>query len=112
MEIFQYSQEKYFTKTGVITMKKRISQTNIQVKQDMYKALLRLIGDKTFSSISVSDVTSEANVSRMSFYRNYNAIEDIEQKKQRNLVQEMKRYSMIKNICYAASVFFICTENL
>ena len=58
-------------------MKKRISQTNIQVKQDMYKALLRLMGDKTFSSISVSDITSEANVSRMSFYRNYNAIEDI-----------------------------------
>lgn len=58
-------------------MKKRISQSNIQVKQDMYKALLRLMGDKTFSSISVSDITSEANVSRMSFYRNYNAIEDI-----------------------------------
>ena len=58
-------------------MKKRISQTNIQVKQDMYKALLRLMGDKTFSSISVSDITSKANVSRMSFYRNYNAIEDI-----------------------------------
>ena len=58
-------------------MKKRISQTNIQVKQDMYKALLRLMGDKTFSSISVSDITSEANVSRMAFYRNYNAIEDI-----------------------------------
>ena len=58
-------------------MKKRISQTNIQVKQDMYKALLRLMEVKTFSSISVSDITSEAKVSRMSFYRNYNAIEDI-----------------------------------
>ena len=50
-------------------MKKRISQTNIQVKKDMYKALLRLMEDKTFSSISVSDITSEARVSRMSFYR-------------------------------------------
>ena len=58
-------------------MKKRISQTNIQVKQDMYKALLRLMGNKLFSSIAVSDITSEAGVSRMSFYRNYNAIEDI-----------------------------------
>ena len=77
IEIFQYLQEKYFIRTGVIVMKKRISQSNIQVKQDMYKALLRLMGDKTFSSISVSDITSEANVSRMSFYRNYNAIEDI-----------------------------------
>ena len=58
-------------------MKKRISQTNIQVKQDMYKALLRLMRNKLFSSIAVSDITSEAGVSRMSFYRNYNAIEDI-----------------------------------
>ena len=56
---------------------KRISQTNIQVKQDMYKALLRLMRNKPFSSISVSDITSEAGVSRMSFYRNYNAIEEI-----------------------------------
>ena len=45
---FQYLQEKYFIRNGVIAMKKRISQTNIQVKQDMYKALLRLMGDKAF----------------------------------------------------------------
>ena len=90
IEIFQYSQEKYFIKTGVITMKKRISQTNIQVKQDMYEALLRLMGDKTFSSISVSDITSEADVSRMSFYRNYNAIEDILIEHLTEVVEEYK----------------------
>ena len=58
-------------------MKKRISHTNIQVKKDMYKALLYLMKDKAFSSISVSDITSEAGVSRMAFYRNYSNIEDI-----------------------------------
>ena len=71
-------------------MKKRISQTNIQVKQDMYEALLRLMGDKTFSSISVSDITSEADVSRMSFYRNYNAIEDILIEHLTEVVEEYK----------------------
>lgn len=71
-------------------MKKRVSQTNIQVKQDMYKALLRLMGDKAFSSISVSDITSEANVSRMSFYRNYNAIEDILAEHLAEVVEEYK----------------------
>ena len=71
-------------------MKKRVSQTNIQVKQDMYKALLQLMGDKTFSSISVSDITSEANVSRMSFYRNYNAIEDILTEHLDEVVEEYK----------------------
>ena len=71
-------------------MKKRISQTNIQVKQDMYKALLQLMGNKAFSSISVSDITSEAGVSRMSFYRNYNAIEDILTEHLDEVVEEYK----------------------
>lgn len=43
----------------------------------MYEALLKLLEEKSFSAISVSDITTEANVSRMSFYRNYNSIEDI-----------------------------------
>lgn len=71
-------------------MKKRISQTNIQVKQDMYKALLRLMQDKIFSSISVSDITSEAKVSRMSFYRNYNTIEDILKEHLAEVVEEYR----------------------
>ena len=72
-------------------MKKRISQTNIQVKQNMYKALLRLIGNKPFSSISVSDITSAAGVSRMSFYRNYNAIEDILTEHLGEVIEEYKK---------------------
>lgn len=71
-------------------MKKRISQTNIQVKQDMYKALLRLMENKTFSSISVSDITSEARVSRMSFYRNYDSIENILKEHLTEVVEEYK----------------------
>ena len=58
-------------------MNKRISQANVYVKNEMYEALLKLLEEKSFSAISVSDITTEANVSRMSFYRNYNAIEDI-----------------------------------
>ena len=58
-------------------MNKRISLANVYVKNEMYKALLKLLEEKSFSSISVSDITTEANVSRMSFYRNYNSIEDI-----------------------------------
>ena len=84
-------------------MKKRISQTNIQVKQDMYKALLRLMGDKTFSSISVSDITSEANVSRMSFYRNYNAIEDILKE---HLVEVVEEYRAKESDTESKTVFY------
>ena len=56
----------------------------------MYKALLRLMGDKTFSTISVSDITSEAGVSRMAFYRNYNAIEGILTEHLAEVVEEYK----------------------
>ena len=102
-ETFQYLQEKYFIRNGVIAMKKRISQTNIQVKQDMYKALLRLMGDKAFSSISVSDITSEANVSRMSFYRNYNAIEDILTE---HLVEVVEEYRAKESDTESKTVFY------
>ena len=102
-ETFQYLQEKYFIRNGVIAMKKRISQTNIQVKQDMYKALLRLMGDKAFSSISVSDITSEANVSRMSFYRNYNAIEDILTE---HLVEVVEKYRAKESDTESKTVFY------
>ncbi len=71
-------------------LKKRISRTNIQVKEDMYKALLKLIKKKPFSAISVSDITSEAKVSRMSFYRNYNTIEDILLEHLKEVVEKYK----------------------
>nr|WP_294650462.1 TetR/AcrR family transcriptional regulator [uncultured Blautia sp.] len=106
IEIFQYSQEKYFIKTGVITMKKRISQTNIQVKQDMYKALLRLMGNKLFSSIAVSDITSEAGVSRMSFYRNYNAIEDILTEHLEEVVEEYRAKELEEPDTGSEKVFY------
>ncbi len=72
-----------------IAMKKRVSKTNLQVKQEMYHALLRLMKVKTFSSISISDITMEAKVSRMSFYRNYKTIEDILRE---HLVQVVDEY--------------------
>ena len=71
--------------------KKRISQTNLQVKQEMHQALMRLIKEKTLSTISVSDLTAEAGVSRMTFYRNYHAIEDILMEHLDEVVEEYKR---------------------
>ena len=71
-------------------MKTRISQTNLQVKQAMYNALLTLINEKPFSSISVSDITSKAEVSRMAFYRNYQSMEEILIERLNEIVEEYK----------------------
>lgn len=58
-------------------MGKRVNKANVQVKYDMYIALLRLLEKQNISTIGVSDLAEEAGVSRMAFYRNYNTIEDI-----------------------------------
>ena len=87
-------------------MKKRISKKNIQVKRDMYKALLRLMRNKSFSSIAVSDITSEAGVSRMSFYRNYNAIEDILKEHLGEVVEEYKAKELEESNTGSENVFY------
>lgn len=58
-------------------MSKRISQSNIIAKKNVVSALLELIYEKPISMISISELTNRAGVSRMTFYRNYNSIEEI-----------------------------------
>nr|WP_295278249.1 TetR/AcrR family transcriptional regulator [uncultured Blautia sp.] len=87
-------------------MDKRISQTNIQVKNDMYKALLHLIGEKPFSSISISDITSEAGVSRMAFYRNYDTIEGILTEHLEQIVEKYKNEDLEENDASSERVFY------
>lgn len=87
-------------------MRKRISHTNIQVKKDMYSALLYLMKDKPFSSISVSDITSEAGVSRMAFYRNYSKIEDILTEYLDEVVEKYKDREIKENKAEREKVFY------
>lgn len=75
--------------------KKRLSQTNKKVKQDMYKALLKLMEEKSLSAISVSDITTTAKVSRMAFYRNYHTIEEILIEHLEEIVEEYKTEDII-----------------
>ena len=57
--------------------KKRHNQANIAARSDLINALLELLDTKVFSEISISELCSAANVSRMTFYRNYDSKEDI-----------------------------------
>lgn len=87
-------------------MKRRISQTNIQVKKDMYAALLQLMANKPFSSISVSDITTEAGVSRMTFYRNYKTIEDILTEHLSEVVEEYRKEEIEKTGTGNEEIFY------
>lgn len=50
---------------------------NTFVKHQITNALLDMLETKELKSISISDLTTQAHVSRVSFYRNYNDKEDI-----------------------------------
>ena len=48
------------------------NRANQLAKEYMVIALMQLLEEKPLSSISVSELTRKAGVSRMTYYRNYN----------------------------------------
>jgi AcrR family transcriptional regulator len=50
---------------------------NALVKECMVTALLKLMQQKRYEDISITDIAKKAGVSRMSFYRNYTSKDDI-----------------------------------
>ena len=52
-------------------------QKNTYVKEQITKALLLLLETKNIDAISISELTSAAEIGRISFYRNYKNKEDI-----------------------------------
>ena len=53
------------------------NQANILAKECIVTALMQLLEEKPFSAITISELTERAGVSRMTYYRNYQAKEDI-----------------------------------
>ena len=46
-------------------------------KDCLVKALMRLLQEKPLSSISITELAAEAGISRMTYYRNYQSIDDV-----------------------------------
>lgn len=58
-------------------MKDKSHATNIFVKECITQALIQLLKTKTLSSISITELTNKAGVSRMAYYRNFDSKEEI-----------------------------------
>ena len=56
---------------------KKVSKTNLFVKECIVTSLMQLVEKKPFVSISISEITAHAGVSRMAYYRNYSSKEEI-----------------------------------
>lgn len=63
----------------------------IQSKQWICEALLNLMETNTFASITISEITNQAQLSRRTFYRNFESKEDVIQYFLKQLVEEYKR---------------------
>ena len=63
-------------------------QKNTYVKKQITAALLDLLKEKPLSDISISELTNKAEISRVSFYRNYQNKEDILKEESDRLIKE------------------------
>ena len=52
-------------------------KANMITKNSLKDALLHLLLEKSFEKISITEIVKYANVSRVSFYRNYNSKEEL-----------------------------------
>lgn len=66
-------------------------QKNTYVKKRITAALLALLKEKPLSEISVNELTSRAEIGRVSFYRNYESKEDILKEESDRLIREWGR---------------------
>ena len=71
-----------------LTMNMNNEQKNTYVKKQITAALLELLKEKPLSDISVSELTSKAEIGRVSFYRNYQNKEDILKEESDRLIKE------------------------
>jgi len=71
---------------------KKQDKRSIQSCDLIYVALVQLLKEKTFESISVKDIVDRANIGRTTFYRNFDAIEDVLRLKCDEAFNGMKEY--------------------
>lgn len=54
-----------------------IKNENFSVKREIINAVMQLMTEKSYMDITVTDIVNTAGVARASFYRNFNAINDV-----------------------------------
>jgi len=96
--------KKYFIlcyKKRIIVMEK-LNEVNVLTKECILTALLRLMEEKDYASISITDITNLAGVSRMAYYRNYKSKDEILLKRledeERKLISEVGYNGAVNDI--------------
>lgn len=88
------------------------NESNILTKECIVTALLRLMQEKPYDSISITDITTLAGVSRMAYYRNYKSKDEILIKRledeENKLIEKVgnQKADSLKTIITYVSCFF------
>ena len=90
----------------------RKNEINILTKECIVTALLRLMETQSYDSISITDITNLAGVSRMAYYRNYNSKDEIlinhildREKLLLSEIEAQKDYDLKGAIAYVSGFF-------
>ena len=79
------------TKKGDLFMIKNYKEQLI-VKEWMVEALLKLMAQKNYDDITITEIAKTAGVNRMTYYRNYVTKDDILKKYSEDLSQELTQF--------------------
>ena len=77
---------------------KHFSKSNVIAKENIVSALLNLIKSKPLSAISITELCNTAGVSRMTFYRNYDSVEEIFEKRLCDYFDAYRKDDEVANI--------------
>ena len=89
----------------------RRNEINVLTKECILTALLRLMEEKPYDNISITDITTLAGVSRMAYYRNYSSKDDILLKRledeEKQIIENFsgQKAETIKDVIYYISNF-------
>lgn len=93
--------------------KTKKNAANLMAKECIVSALLQLIREKPLSSITISELTAKAGVSRMTFYRNYTSKEEIFSLHLKEILinyEEEDRQQQLKGIYYDHAHMIHCFQ--
>ncbi len=86
-------------------------ERNTYVKKQLTRTLLKLLNKKTIDGISVSELTTKAGIGRVSFYRNYNSIQEILEQESDRLMAESEKLPKVEGEPSYFSFFDFLIEN-
>lgn len=97
-------------------MKKSNNPSVIRSQQWLYNSLIILMKEKSFDSITIGEITKNADLDRTTFYRNFRSKEDILNvgiSKIKNKYMEVLKNSQSLNMEFLSFVFFkICHDEI